>query len=100
MRKAACASAVALLLGFSATAGGKVADTYMVAPNTTDAAATPCTSTGAATFSCANIRSAVAAAKSDNGSTVKLSAGVYALSTGQLTVTTDSDFAIAGVGAR
>jgi hypothetical protein len=99
MRKAACASAVALLLGFSATAGGKVADTYTVAPNTTDAAATPCTSTGAATFSCANIRSAVAAAKGDNGSTVKLSAGVYALSTGQLTVTTDSDFTIAGAGS-
>jgi hypothetical protein len=86
-------------LGFSATAGGKVADTYAVAPNTADAAATACTSTGTATFSCANIRSAVAAAKGDNGSTVELSAGVYALATGQLTVTTDSDFAIAGAGA-
>jgi hypothetical protein len=45
------------------------ADTYTVAPDTTDAAATPCSPTGTETFTCQNLRSAVGTAEDDNGST-------------------------------
>src|SRR5436309_14108953 len=76
-----------LLVGWTALAGAKVADTYSVAPGTADSAASmPCTSVGTGAFVCPNLRSALAAATQDDGSTVKLSAGVYTLSHGQLTV--------------
>src|SRR4029077_20794976 len=46
----------------------------------------PCTATGPGAFACPNLRSALAAAASDHGATVQLSAGTYALTNGQLTV--------------
>ena len=90
------------LLGcWTAVAGAKIADTYTVAPGTSDSAAiAPCASTGPGVFACPNLRSALAAAAGDNGSTVKLSAGTYALSSGQLTVDAGSNaLTIAGAGS-
>ena len=76
-----------LLACWTAVAGAKIADTYTVAPATADSAAImPCASTGPGAFACPNLRSALAAAAGDNGSTVRLSAGTYAVSSGQLTV--------------
>jgi hypothetical protein len=76
-----------VLACWTALAGAKVADTYSVAPGTADsAAAMPCTSAGTGAFICPNLRSALAAAAPDDGSTVQLSAGMYTLSHGQLTV--------------
>ena len=76
-----------LLACWAAVAGAKIADTYTVAPGTADSVAImPCASAGPGVFACPNLRSALTAAASDNGSTVKLSAGTYALSSGQLTV--------------
>jgi hypothetical protein len=78
---------VGLLACWTAVAGAKIADTYTVAPGTADSAAImSCASTSPGVFACPNLRSALAAAAGDNGSTVKLSAGTYALSSGQLTV--------------
>jgi hypothetical protein len=84
----------------AAVATAKVPDTYVVAPGTADSAAiTDCSPAAASTFSCANLRSAVASADGDNGSTVQLAAGAYTLSVGQLTINTDNALTIAGVGS-
>jgi hypothetical protein len=84
----------------AAVTSAKVPDTYVVAPGTADSASiTPCTATGASTFSCANLRSALATAQGDNGSTVLLAAGEYALTAGQLTIATTNSFAVAGTGS-
>ena len=70
---------VGLLACWTAVAGAKIADTYTVAPGTADSAAImSCAATGPGAFGCPNLRSALAAAAGDNGSTVKLSAGTYA----------------------
>jgi hypothetical protein len=85
----------------SVPAGALAADVYSVAPGTTDAAATSCTPTGSGTFSCANLRSAVAAAESDNGSTIQLSAGTYTLATGHLSINAGGNsLALAGAGSN
>jgi hypothetical protein len=90
-----------LLAGWTAVAGAKIADTYTVAPGTADSAAImPCTSSGPGVFACPNLRSALATAAGDNGSTVKLSAGTYVLSSGQLTVDAGTNtLAITGAGS-
>ena len=104
MRNAARLGAgLAGLLGcWTAVAGAKIADTYIVAPGTADSAVVmPCAATGPGAFGCPNLRSALAAAAGDNGSTVKLSAGTYALSTGQLTVDAGvNTLTIAGAGSN
>jgi hypothetical protein len=83
----------------SAGARAAGADVYTVAPGTPDASTvTACTATGTGAFSCANVRSAIAAAEQDSGSTVQLSAGIYPVSTGQLTIT-QGTFTIAGAGS-
>ena len=90
-----------LLACWTAVAGAKIADTYTVAPGTADGAAImPCASTGPGAFACPNLRSALVAAAGDNDSTVKLSAGTYALSSGQLTVNAGSNtLTITGAGS-
>jgi hypothetical protein len=76
------------------------ADTYTVAPNTTDAAATACSATGTNTFACPNLRSAIATAENDNGSTIQLSAGPYPLTLGHLSINPGSNaITIGGAGA-
>ena len=91
-----------LLVCWTAVADAKIADTYTAAPETADSAAImSCTSTAPGAFACPNLRSALAAAAGDDGSTVKLSAGIYHLSSGQLTV--DAGFntvTITGAGAH
>lgn len=102
MRKALSSVAVAsaVLVCWVAAAGGKVPDTYTVAPGTPDSASvTPCTSTGTATFSCDNLRSAITAASGDDGSTVQLTAGDYTLTAGQVVTPAEGSFTIAGAGS-
>jgi hypothetical protein len=104
MRNAARLGAglAALMACTAAVTSASVPHTYKVAPGTADSAAiTPCAPdpAGPSTFSCANLRSAVAAAQGDTGSTVQLAAGEYVLTAGQLTSSTDKTFAIAGTGS-
>ncbi len=83
-------------------ASANAADTYSAAPGTTDAAATTCAAAGTGKFTCANLRSAIAAADSDPDATVQLAAGTYTLknvSTKQLTIDPTGALTIAGAGA-
>lgn len=76
------------------------ADTYTVAPDTTDAAATSCSPAGTDTFACQNLRSAVGTAEDDNGSTIQLSAGTYTLTLAHLSINAGTNsISITGPGA-
>jgi hypothetical protein len=85
-------------LAWTAVAGAKVPSTYTVATGQPDSATiTNCTGTG--TLTCPNLRSALAAAQGDNGSTVQLAAGAYTLTAGQLTIATLTSLTVAGAGS-